>query len=85
MTVFNSQSVIYVPHITSNMNANIIAAFVLVTILHLSSGLFFGPVQNSCRLDRDCPATSASRIGGRCKEIRWTTVESIICDFRSKY
>merc|ERR1719422_1026225 len=65
------------------MNANIIAAFVLVTILHLSSGLFFGPVQNSCRLDRDCPATSASRIGGRCKEIRWTTVESIICDFRN--
>ena len=77
---FSSESVIYVPYITSNMNANIIAAFFLVTIFHLSSGLFFGPVQSECRSDRDCPATSASR--GRCKLI--VKYSGIVCDIGSK-
>ena len=74
---FSSESVIYVPYITSNMNANIIAAFFLVTIFHLSSGLFFGPVQSECRSDRDCQ-TSAAR--GRCQEI----IRSFWCDIGSK-
>merc|ERR1719188_1954199 len=45
------------------MNTKIITAVFLITLLHLSSGLFFGSTRSTCRADRDCTALFSSRIG----------------------
>merc|ERR1712209_208278 len=47
-----------------NMNdTKIIIAVLLVTIMHQSSALFFGPTESTCRSDRDCSGTFSSNVG----------------------
>jgi len=44
-------------------DTKIIIAVLLVTIMHQSSALFFGPTESTCRSDRDCSGTFSSNVG----------------------